>query len=99
MILQAEITALVGGRKTTVPTNYRVDWKIVPDDETLWGASVLLEREKLAIGETCQGVLRPLSSDFWKVVKIGDVITGFEGRRATVEAKIVNVFLDRDEDE
>lgn len=99
MILLAEITVLTGARKTPVGAGYCPTWVISTEDDTQWSARAMLEQEKLGIGETCQGVLQPQSPSFWLAVKVGDVVTGYEGRKATIEAKILKIFLDRNEEE
>jgi hypothetical protein len=93
MILLAEITAFTV-RSKPIYTGYCPDWKASSED-TLWGARVLLEQELLSLGETCQGVLYPMTSNAWTEVKIGDIIVGQEGSKQTLSAKILNVFKDR----
>ena len=74
-----------GGRRKPIFSEYRASWDIGTLHEGQWSLNdaplTLEDVEMLLPGEQAVARLHPAMPDFWRAVRVGQVIFAHEGRR------------------
>lgn len=93
MIFLAEFT-LLDVRKNPILAQYMPHWNInCPlNHDAMYSGQVLLAQSKLEINDSCIGLLTPLVHSYWNHVREDDELTGFEGSRPSIKAKILKIY-------
>ena len=86
-----------GGRRNPVFSGYRAGWQIPHRDGEPTnndGPIELVDAERLALGETGLGRIRPIAPESWRDLMVGDEIEMREGQRIVGVAKVMALHLE-----